>query len=248
MEARLSKKSDMYDGFKPIEVTLDWGNPIEWAAHQKLFIRDNFTPENLRKLIPPVKLGPTILKQPVKGVVVWCLALYEEDIAFFKEKSASILETAFIGISPPPILLVIPDENQAELAAQYVRYEILLDLLLNEKSKKDFGIDPINGEIQKSIKNLQVKFQRFFAKSSPITRIGDTYIFPKVYLAGITPHMLIGNPFQKLLEALYRSAYSIRPNLFFSQYKGFGNSKATTATKKIAPLLAKNSLGASLRL
>jgi hypothetical protein len=120
-------------------------------------------------------------------------------------------------------------------------------LLLNEKSKKTFGTDQINGEIQKSIKNLQQKFLRFFAKSSQITKIGESYVFPKMYIASITTQMLIGNPFQKLLEALYRSAYSIRPNSFFNQYKGYVNSKATSATKKIATMLAKNNLGSLLR-
>lgn len=249
METRLNKQTDIYKEFRPFELSIEWGHPSEWAADQTIFTRERFTPENIRKLIPAFQFSPSGIKQPTKGMVVWCLALYDEDVDYFKQKSADILEAAFSGyISPPPILVVLPGENNSSLTNLYMKYEILMDISLSEQNKKDLGTDQINSEILKTKKDLQQKLLQYFSNPLRQNSIGESFVFPKIYFSSLKDLSLRINPIQKIMEALYRSSYTIRPNSFFTDIKGYGKTKVTSASKKVSAMLAKNNLGTFLQV
>jgi hypothetical protein len=248
LEGRLRNQQELFDDFKPIELNIDWGHPSDWAAEQRIFTRESLTSENLRKAIPVYEFT-ALAKDPIKGLVVWCLALHDEDVDYFRHKSKDLLEEAFkTYTTPPPVLLIIPTNSNSEITKIYLRYETLKDMSLSETTKKEFGFDNINNEIQKTTLDLHKKFKEFFAKALAKDTFDNRFVVPKLFYHQVSATSPGFNPIPNIMERLYKAAYAIRPNNFFNDIKGLSNTNVTKATKKISAMLAKRNLREALQI
>ncbi len=248
LESRLRNQQDLFDDFKPIELNIDWGHPNDWVAEQRIFTRETLTPENIRKAIPVYEFNP-LAKPPIKGLVVWCLAIHDEDVDYFQQKTKSLVDQAFESYSTPsPVLVIIPTSSNSEITKMYLRYETLMEMCLSETTKKEFGFDNINNEIQKTTLDLHRKFKEFFARALARDAFDDRFVVPKVFYHQASSTSLGFNPIQTIMEKLYKAAYAIRPSNFFNDIKGLSNTNVTKATKKISAMLAKRNLHEALQI
>lgn len=249
LEDRLEKQKDLYDDFKPIEINVDWGHPSDWAAEQRIFTRETFTAENLKKAIPVFEFTALGMKTPIKGLVVWCMALNDEDVDYFRSKARDIIDQAFENFkTPPPILLIVPAESHSDIAKLFLRYETLMDMSLSEATKQEFGLDNITNEIQKTTLDLHRKLKGFFSRALAKERFEERFVVAKVFAHHVSSVPNSFNPIPTILEKLFKASYHVRPSYFFNDIKGLSNTNVTKATKKISAMLAKRNLNEALQI
>jgi hypothetical protein len=228
------------DQFKNIEINLDWGHPAEWAAIQAVIIRENFSFATLSKLMPRVTFSANAPKLPVKGLVLWCLALKEEDIEYFKAKAQEVIAQAYNGrTAPPPVLVILPTQSNKELADHFLRYSTIQELKSRNKLQK-ISTDMVDSEEINLKLAIRTALKNDFFQIDP--RDYDRFIYPKEYEASIKAKAATLQNLPDMVSTLYRTAYPKRPKNFFNDLKGYSTSNLTKAVLKVLPVLAINDM------
>ena len=109
---------------KAISIDVSWGHQEDWQAVEKILTKDFFDISHLQKFYPSFKISTTgELQEGTRGGVVWLLPQNEEDIIWFRQNASIILEEAFPGDNPPPIILMLPAKPYPELLDAYFKEE-----------------------------------------------------------------------------------------------------------------------------
>jgi len=230
------------DQIKNIEINLHWGHPADWAAKQAVIIRENFSPATLSKLTPRVTFSANTPKLPVKGLVLWCLALKEEDIEYFKAKAQEVIAKAYKGrIAPPPILVILPTQSNKELADHFLRYSTIRELKSLNKLQR-ISADMVDSEERDLKVAIRTALKNDFFHIDP--RDHDRFIYPKEYEASIKAIAATLQNLPDMVSNLYRTAYNKRPNYFFNDLKGYlpRPPRLPQAVLKVLPVLARNDI------
>jgi hypothetical protein len=210
------KMGDFVSGAEQIEVNIPWGTPTDWAAKNVIITQDKFTPEYLRELMKPIKLSFRGLDEGLHGLVLWALALDENELQYFHANAAQVVQDAFPGDSPPPVLVILPTVVHKNLANQFQRYLALEQISKNKDILKEVGQTSYDVENEKTKKAVVKELGNMLGDVlfASINRRLDTLVVPQPYRAAI--NALTHHSTQGVLKRLYELSYPNRPLDFFT--------------------------------
>lgn len=241
-----TKLSELYPGAEKIEVIVNWGTPSDWAARTSIVTHQAFTPDYLKKLIKPYQTSFQGIQEGDRGLVVWLLALDESDIEFFKEKASEILNTAFPGETPPPVLIVLPSQPVKAVTDQFMRYLALEKIGRDPDAIKEIGPTVFANEVDRTKKALRKALAQLFGHEENFTILSRniaTLVVPQPYKAILLAIKSVN--IQDVLLRLYEIAYPYRPPEFFTDLSR-GSNKLRDAVKTVAKNLLYNRVGTAL--
>lgn len=223
-------------GANSIEVNIDWGTPNDWAANTVVVSKEKFTSTYLQSLMKSYKSSYK-WDEGLRGLVVWLIALDDADIQFFKLNTQQVLQEAFPGITPPPVLLVSPTLVSKTLADQFLRYQALEAIAKVKDDVKEIGQSAFDNEKERTQKALLKSLVAMlgdpqFASSQ---RKQDDLVVPQPYRAGITAMTFLS--VQSVMKKLYELAYVNRPPEFFTDLNANprkGSSPLRDAVKTVS--------------
>jgi len=200
-----------------IEVNIAWGTPLDWAAHAAIVTKEKLTPKHLQELTKPFKLTFQGFQDGNRGLVVWLLALEDDDILYFQKNASQVLQEAFPGETPPPILIVLPKYANKNLADQFIRYQALQQISKDKETIKEIGQATYDAELERTKKALVKALDQLLGDVqmyASISRRQQDIVIPsnyKAYLLSLGTVSLLG-----VLKKIYELAYPYRPSEFFT--------------------------------
>lgn len=235
------------DQVKSIPVPVKWGHEEDWEAKEVLLTRKYYTAERLQELFPRFRMnGSGLLEEGVRGGVVWIIPETAEDVTWLQQHTQEILDQAFPGEFPTPVVVKTTSRTYPKLLKAYQQLKALESM--KDDERKEAGLE---------LFEYEKKQQEAAILSEMITLRGDennfstlphkqkNYIVPAVYQALVrlsqTPSI------KQVLEECYRLAYTFSPPEFFTQYKtpARGQNNVWKATYKLASFLMHNSLSSN---
>ena len=223
-------------GERPIDV--DWGYPGDWAAREHLLTAEGFSAEWLRQAVAPVGVGPR--SESLDGHranVFWLVAKNDDQVGQFREESQAVVDQAFPGDYPQPVVIVLPDRPRPGLIDAFQRLRALETLSNSESAEIGAEMikharDRAQADILDGLRGVRGANDQPFDIAHAIA----DYVMPDAYrrhLQAITVSRLsLGH----LVRASYEWAYPLRPPVFDTRYPvaAQGGSKFKSSVIKIA--------------
>lgn len=238
------KLKTLIPSIERIEVEIDWGHPSDWAATTTILTRHELTPHKLKDLIKPCQPTFQGFKDGTRGIVVWLMALSDDDLRFFSEQASPILKEAFSEETPPPIILVIPQQSNNMMAEQFVRYIALEEIGKDKDAIKEIGKITYEAELEKTEKSLKQAMTTLFGDKENYASIPRKHTNLIVHPNYKPSYVAMKSISIKLtLSRLYELAYLYRPPQFFTDLNGNpkkGASPLRDAVKNVAKNLISN--------
>lgn len=220
-------------GIQPLDV--DWGHSSDWAAQEIIVSSDTLTLEALRKNIPRTQFNHTGTQEGARSYVLWAMARDEDEVQHFRAHAETVLDKAFGGESPIPVVLVLPEAPQPALVENFQRLQALG--ALNNIEIGEIGSDMVDaekqrvqGEIAKAMLSLRGVAELPLDVLYPPSRL----VVPIAYRA--SAKTLGETSLKQLLHKLYDLAYRWRPPTFDTRYQVA--SKGSNALRKSTASLA----------
>ncbi|WP_104989993.1 hypothetical protein [Deinococcus sp. NW-56] len=218
------------------EVSVEWGNPTDWAAQEVLLPFSALKPTVLDALSAqyavPLDKGPK-----ARGVVVLVIpsTQAEADAAPAKIREMFSISSKY---ETAPMLFVCPREPHAELTGTLHRLAVLHDPLFDSANRLKVGgvvYDEMTGRLRDQ---ADVVLDR-------VRRSGDLVVPPAISggLAAKNITAATANRLGTALGVVYAAAYSKHPDRFFTQYKLSGTNLNKAVVDLIHELI-DNSLDA----
>lgn len=245
--AQMTKHLSVQPGntsFGAIPVDIAWGDKNDWAAKEIILTREFCTNEHLRSVLQPYRYTTQGLQEDQRGAVVWLLTRDEDDVAWYRESINGVVDTAFPGDAPLPIMCVIVPEPLPELVDAFQRWRALNGL--RDEDRKKIGMETFTDEREQA---EQVMLETLAQLRGHETRALDwgrpvsSYAVPLAYRARING--LATPSVRTVLDECYHLAYRSCQPEFLTQYRE-SNSRLRSATKLTAKQLLRGSV-ASLR-
>jgi hypothetical protein len=211
----------------PVEGVV-WGHSEDWAAEEVLLTRDEFTPERLRSLARPFRIGSNgMLQEGRRATVVRLLAPTPEDVAFLDERAEATLDEA-IGADRTALVLAVPLESHAALAEAALREH----LLLNWRSEQ---VEEVGAAIYADAK---LRTSRQIDEGLKRMRDWCRHVVPGSFRARIAA-LGASEHLERLLRECVALSYPYHPPVFFTQYRA-DQRNLKGAVRLLAPMLAAN--------
>lgn len=227
-------------GLQPMNVA--WGHQTDWGAREEIITVESLTAADLRERVALTKFGPNgAIQEGARGYVFWGLARDDEERAHFRENAERVLDEAFPGDSPVPVLLVLPNSPQPGLIDNFMRRNALR--AFKSPERQDVGKEMFEheerrviAEIGKALLSIRGAAERPY----DILRSSDSLAVPVAYRAAVK-QLGEANLNQAVLEC-YRLAYRWRPPTFDTRYQvsSRGSNALRTASVRIASNFFKN--------
>lgn len=221
-------------GLQPIGV--DWGHSTDWGAREEVITAESFTAADLKERVQATTFGPTgSIQDGARGYVFWALARDDEERDYFRQNAERILDEAFPGESPVPVVVVLPAGPQPGLADNFLRRRALASL--NNTERQDIGKELLEyedrrvmGELVKGITNLRGALERPY----DIRRGSNALAVPMAYRAALK--LLGETTLNEALRKSYELAYRWRPPTFDERYPvvSKGPNPLRVATARVA--------------
>lgn len=227
-------------GLQPMGV--DWGHPSDWGVREEIVTADVFTATELRQRVQLTEFGPNAtIREGARGYVFWALGRNDEECQYFRQNAEPILNGAFPGDSPVPVVIVLPASPQPGLIDNFLRRRALA--ALNKSEREDIGAEMISheekrvsGEMVKAIRDLRGALEQPF----DVLRSPSSLAVPMAYRAAVKK--LGETKLTAILSKCYDLAYRWRPPTFDTRYQvaSKGSNNLRTATGRIASAFFSN--------
>lgn len=228
------------DSLESVKININWGHIEDWKAEAYFLTREFFTVSHLQRLCPIFTYDPKKgLVEGTRGCVLWLLAGSQDEIEWFKEEAAQVLDQAFPGQSPLPVVAVIPSQPSPELLDAWLRKKGLEAFTQDER--KEVGVELHNAQLLLTKAAIAEELQRLKigARFERFPRPGYYYLAPMAYRTVI--RMSAEITLIQVVEKSYYLAYQLAPPEFFTQFK-LNSTHLKSAVKHIANLLRQNSV------
>ena len=215
------------DQLKATPVSIPWGHPQDWQALEFVIDVENFNPKSLRDLAKRFDTDSRgNIQDGDRGCVIWLLARNEDDVAKFGQDAPKVLDEAFPGSDPLPVVLMLPSHANNDLLEALHRKKILEQF--NQTEKEDAGQDVYRTRLDQEIINVDIAVMALRGGENyrDVTRWPTHYVAPGPYRKHIQELGQIN--LIKLLEECYRVAYPYSPIEFFPQYSVAARNFRTT--------------------
>jgi hypothetical protein len=225
--------------FASISVSVDWGEPSDWAAKQSLVPASFLTRNCLANQVEYYEPRIREVAGGERGAVIWIWASSEDELEWLRPNLASIVDQAFDDDTPVPAICMLPTSPLPELVTTYQRLRALNTFTQDEIQR--VGKKIYEDELLTAKLGIVQTIGQLCGEESlvaDIPRPSDVYCVPRAYrnrVAGLSKPTI-----KNVLAQTYRDAYRNAPPGFFRQYK-LNASKLKNATKLVAGLLIENS-------
>lgn len=227
-----------------VPVAVKWGNSEDWEAREVLLTRKFYTPERLRALFPSFHTSDFgTLEEGVRGGVIWLIPEAPEDITWFEQHTEEILDQAFPGESPLPIIAKSTSRIYPKLLRSFQELRALEGM--SEADRREAGLESYEHEKQQLEMAIRLDMVNLRGEASNYTTIPHkkkNYIIPAAYRSRVS---LSNTPSVKqVLEECYRLAYPFSPPEFFTQYRNpaRGSNNLWKGTRLLSAQLIRNSI------
>ncbi len=232
---------------KPIGVDIAWGHSDDWAAVEKILTMDFFDVKHLTEFISLYKVSSSgELQEGTRGCVIWLLAQNEDEVTWFRQNAANVLDEAFPGDNPPPIILMLPTRPCPELLEAFQKKKEM-DKFTTEDRKEVGGemYEHEKSHLFEAVNNGVGALRGDLQLYTSIPRNSNSWVAPAPYRAALQALGKVS--LYQILKECYRFAYRYSPPEFFTQYRlgGKGPNKLGEATRLVASVLLRNSLGSN---
>lgn len=112
-------------GFRATEVSVEWGNAVDWQANPTLLTKEFFKPEVLRGLL-----------SEGRGATVWLIPRDENDISEIEANAQSVIDAA-CGTTPQPLTIFLPTTAFPGIHDGLRKLQLLADL--PQQKRVDFA-------------------------------------------------------------------------------------------------------------
>lgn len=233
---------------KAISVDVKWGHPEDWEAKEVILTRNYFTPERLQELFPRFRMTSMgTLEEGVRGGVVWLVPESSDDAAWFKQHAEEVLDQAFTGEFPLPIIIKTTSRPYSKLLPAF---QALKELeAMTEQERKEVTVELYDHEKRQQEAIIRTEMITLRGEATNFTSIPhklSNYIVPAAYRSLVS---LSANPsIKQVLEETYRHAYRFSPPEFFTQYRNpaRGTNNLWKATRLLSAQLLRNSISANM--
>lgn len=230
---------------QPVRVNVSWGHPEDWQAIEKILPFSSFNAAQLKSILPAFSITAAgEFTEGVRGAVIWLLAQNENELNQFRQTAANVLEQAFPGDYPPPIVLMLPNRPNPELVEAFLKKSILDNFSVEDR--KEVGAEIYEHEKdqqEKAVKEGLVSLRGGDTNNyTSISRNINAWVVPAPYRAALQAKGKMS--LLQILSEAYHQAYRFSPPEFHTQYRVAtqGANKLREATKTIATILQSNSL------
>ncbi|MBA3533680.1 MAG: hypothetical protein H0T73_17320, partial [Ardenticatenales bacterium] len=217
---------------KGLSLSVDWGHSEDWTVAEHIVTKSDFSTATLRALLPWYQISGKMQEAP-RGALLWLVAKDEEELAWYREHAASILDDAFPEPHTPPIVAVLPNHPHGELFDNYVRREALGRLTNDERER--VGREFFQTEVNTTTSTVNGQFNELrgdranWAGLPRSPALLTTTAHYRATLAATPQHTL-----KNVLNALYGVAYPFHPPSFYTTYPASRKNKLRDATRKVA--------------
>ncbi|MDH7567969.1 MAG: hypothetical protein QHJ73_00075, partial [Armatimonadota bacterium] len=139
------------------EIPIDkWvgGHPEDNCAAQHVFLRPHFTAEELRKVLVPAEVKEHGSDSALRAHLIWCVALCDDDVQWFRGQAASVLAEALKDQpNPPAVVVALPETAQPNFARAALKLRALENLPQTERA--EFGEEVLNQANRRYEKGLE---------------------------------------------------------------------------------------------
>ncbi|MDW8209047.1 MAG: hypothetical protein RMJ43_14525, partial [Chloroherpetonaceae bacterium] len=215
-----------------VPVPVDWGHQEDWKYQERILTRQLLNARHLRELTPRFDAKSII---NMRGVWIFLVPENEEDLQFFRQNAAQVLDEAFAGQDyPPTVILAIPQQPLPHL----LRNLMLMDYM----SLQEGELQEKYGEAFKSRQKLTLQNIK---GDMELLRSGMDCIVPRPYRAAVAAEGLAerisGDDAVKLMQRCYKLTYPYSPPGLLIQYKATANN-LRSAVAACSRLLASNQM------
>jgi DNA replication protein DnaC len=227
--------------------SLEFGHASDWSPRQVALTAEMFTAEELRKLLPLCRSGVNGIEEGPRGLVIWLVALTEEEKILLRQNAQSTLNEALgDAASPLPVVIMLPKRAAPGLVNSARRLKALDKLNASEREKIGTVIyQQEQGLAEASFKNSLNDLVDDLGLYADIQRPLIEYALPSTYRASV--QALRDLSLKAVVTECYRQAYAYRVE-FYTQYAvgGKGQNKLRDATPKVAIWLFGDTAGNSI--
>lgn len=232
-------------GSKPIQV--EWGHADDWAAGEAVVTAEGFTAEALRQQVGRNHYGPRgEILEGSRSYVFWLLARTDEELEQFRQTAQRVVDEAFPGDFPVPVVVVLPDRPQERVINAFQRLRAMEKFSNSER--EEAGPEMLKHAQAGSQADLLAGLTAVRGDSAqPFDVVRDTssYVVPNAYRTRVQAHPR--GSLKALLRESYEWAYPFRPPVFDTRYRAAaqGGGKLKGSVIKVATHLLR---GRSRRL
>lgn len=230
---------------QPIRVNVPWGHSEDWQAVERILPYNSFNPDQLKTILPQFSIttGGEFV-EGVRGAVIWLLAQNENEVTQFRQTAANVLEQAFPGECPPPVVLMLPSRPNPELIEAFLKKSILDSFSVEDRKEVGTEIyEHEKGQLEKAVNDGLASLRGGDSNNyTSISRSINVWVVPASYRAALQAKGKMS--LMQILSEAYHQAYRFSPPEFHTQYRVAtqGANKLRDATKLIAVILRSNSL------
>lgn len=200
-----------------LPVSIPWAHPDDWQAEQYYLTRLFVTKEKILDLA-----------QRARGLILWLVALNDDDVLWFNQKAQAVLDIA-AGNPSAPIVMMVPTAARAPLLHAFQKHCILKNLSPAEVN--DYG-----GSVVQSVKTQISK--TITDETQVLVRTKDRTLIPQPFVAAYNAGPKLESS-SKIIKKAYELSFTSAPPAFFTQYKKNG-AKLCKAVKRVSMLMLEN--------
>jgi len=199
--------------------------------------------DNLKRHFPSYDLHQNSLEDGMRGGVVWLIPETQEDVDWFHQNAQDLLDQAFPGDFPLPVILKTTGLAHPNLFPAYLTLRVLEEL--PEQERQEVGIELWNferrrqaGIIVQEMGKIRGEEQNF----ATLTHKLANFVLPSALWK--RAHLGQYCSVKQVLEECYMISYCFHPVEFYTQHKsaGRGLNTLSKATRQISKYLLTNSL------
>jgi hypothetical protein len=145
-------------GFRATEVSVEWGNSVDWQANPTLLTSEFFKAETLRGLLTDGR-----------GVAVWLIPRDENDKLELEANAQAIVD-ASCGAAPQPLVVFLPNAPFPGVHDGLRKLQVLADM--PHQKRVEFGAflpnnkARINDQLKEQMQSLRASPKKWFAHTS----------------------------------------------------------------------------------
>ncbi|MEJ5223077.1 MAG: hypothetical protein WHV44_01385, partial [Anaerolineales bacterium] len=230
----------------PLTIAQNFGSAEDWAPRLVVLTAELFTPESLRNLLQPYRVGSDGIEEGPRGLVIWLLAQTEEEKLHLRQNAQKILDEALgANAHPLPVVILLPSQPHPGLLQTARRKKALENL--NSSGREKIGTIGYDNEMRRAKNDFDQNFRYFIDPEhyADLPRQPHEFAVSSVYRASV--EILKDTSLKNVLVQVYRKAYAHRIE-FYTQYAvgGKGPNKLREAVQKVALGLFSDAIGGSL--
>jgi hypothetical protein len=220
-------------GLHPVSVK--WGHPDDWAAHEIILSRTGFTRRNLEQLLGTCTASVSSYAER-RGAVILLLAETQEDVYFFERELEATLDST-AALKAAPFVVMQPKTPHPELKKTLIKYAVLSDSNFASAIILQLGRQVFDEEKKRMRGQLEAGFDKL--------RADARFVATQEARGRVRAVANMGSAARRLeltLVELFTIVYHNAPESFFDQYKHLSNANLRSAVLSLIPVLESNNI------